>query len=481
MVIRKLLIGCLAAAAVAGAVAAQPALTPAAAAAGCEEVLREARKAGLAVGFAAVQAEGGAEVCRSLSDRPMIPASNMKLVAAGAALLGLGAEHAIFTDLVAHGSQAGDVLQGHLRLRGEGDPTLKSPETPAFLARRVAEAGIRRVAGDLLVDDRLFDREFQGPAWPKDAPTEEHMAGAAALSLDHGTVAVTVSAGPRPGDPATVKIVPEGAGVRCLSKLTTTADRGEHLISVVRPPAENVLTVSGRVAAGTRAQEVSVAIHDPAMVFGHALAAALRHAGVTVDGQVRRPDGDEKASGGRLLVRIETKLGDIVPVMLKASQNHRAEMVWKHLGACLGGAGSFAGGAEAVRKVLAARDIALDGAVLADGSGLSRDNRVSADQVVAILAAVWKSAGAGIFRESLPAGGEPGSTLRNRLKDLGPRVRAKTGYIRGVVALSGYVEPASGPAIAFSILTRQERPGRLGAKSVEDRIVRILARVKAGP
>ena len=122
----------------------------------CRKAFQGLSKHGIVSSFVAMDARTGDVIAEHGARRLLVPASNMKVLTAAAALLGAGPDHLILTDLVLHGVSRGGDLYGSLRLRGEGDPTLRAKEVLPALVSRVRAKGIRRVRGDLLVDDRLL-------------------------------------------------------------------------------------------------------------------------------------------------------------------------------------------------------------------------------------------------------------------------------------------------------------------------------------
>ena len=446
----------------------------------CRKALQGLSKDGIVTLFVAVDARTGDVITQRGARQMLVPASNMKVLTAAAALLGPGPDHLIMTDLVMHGERRGGDVHGPLRLRGEGDPSLRARDLlPAFVSR-VRATGIRRVRGDLLVDDRLFDQVFHGPAWPDNSPAKTYMAEVAALSLDEGTVALRVSGAPRVGLPARVEVLPAGA-LTLRGTVKTCARPKEQAIWGERRRSEDLMRVGGRCWIKTRGLLVPVAAHDPAMVFGRALKRALGDAGVRVDGAVRRPGPREKRTGGHLLARVRTPVRDVLPVLMKRSQNHRAEMLFKHLGALGPEGGSFAGGAAAVRRILERSGADPGTCIVADGSGLSRENRVSADHLVSVLRAVWLSPVRDVFVNALPYGGEPAGTMRKRLQKVGERVRAKTGTLSDASALAGYVTTETGRTVIFAVLTNGSKGGMVWRmRDAQDAIVRALVRLGDG-
>lgn len=332
------------------------------------------------------------------------------------------------------------------------------------------------------MDDTAFSDGFTGPNWPKDEPTRSWMAEVAALSLDHAMVEVVVTGGAAGGARAEARIRPEASGWTLDNRLTTCPAAGDQVIHIQRQDDTRTLIATGRVWRDTRDQAHGVAIHDAVLVFGSALMGALKDAGILVEGRMRRPGRGERFAAGHLLGRTESPVASILPAVMKNSQNHRAEMLFKHLGYRDSGAGAFASGGSAVSAILERERVPLGKAVLADGSGLSRDNRVTARGLVAVLQAMAGRPDFDRILDLFPEGGEASTTLSRRLRDLGSRVKAKTGTLSTVVALSGYVRSEDGRWIAFSFLANAPAAGQVGnMRSLCDDLVRALARVRLRP
>jgi D-alanyl-D-alanine carboxypeptidase/D-alanyl-D-alanine-endopeptidase (penicillin-binding protein 4) len=438
-----------------------------------------ARAKGFEVGFLAKNLNSGHIVAAHDADRALIPASNQKILTTAAALLAFGSSGAFRTELVAHGVVTDQVVHGSLRLWSNGDPTLEATRTPIDLARAVRDAGITRVTGDLLLDDRSFGGGFTGPNWPKDEPTRAYMAEVNALSLDYGMMSVRVTGGASVSERPRVVLEPASSGWTLDSRLSTCEASKDQLVHVVRRDKDRVIQVTGKVWKNTNDQPHAFAIHDSAEVFGHVLKQSLQDAGVQLDGRVRRPESDQEFVGGRRLAFVETPHTSAYPPILKRSQNHCAEMLFKHLGVSDSGAGTFAASGEQLTRLLQGAQVRTSGLVAADGSGLSRDNRVAPITIVDILTILAARDDFADYREWLPHGGEASSTLSRRLQDVGQKVRAKTGTLSTVVALSGYVETMDGSLVAFSVLTNASDRGRTAKmRDLCDDLVRSLSRMK---
>jgi D-alanyl-D-alanine carboxypeptidase/D-alanyl-D-alanine-endopeptidase (penicillin-binding protein 4) len=357
----------------------------------------------------------------------------------------------------------GKTPDGALVVTGGGDPNLSGRffggdpgRVLRLMARDVAARGVREVK-ELVLDASRFDDEYVHADWPNDQAERWYCAPVAALVYNDSCWDVTVYPRPRPGAAARVDVQPALLGASISNRCETVA-AGPHIVHVGRG-RETDLEVRGRILRTSAGVTGHVAVRDPVMFFGRGLAAALEREGVRIAGGVRRG----RAARQKRLVVYRSDLRRTLKVMLTNSQNLYAECTLKRLGT-----GSFASGAAAVLRALARMGVESAGVVVADGSGLARANRVTARALYGTLHAMREST---LFVEALAAGGE--GTLRRRYRDLGARVRAKTGTIRGVRSLSGYVTGRGGDRWVFVILANG--PSARSARRLQDRIVRILA------
>jgi D-alanyl-D-alanine carboxypeptidase/D-alanyl-D-alanine-endopeptidase (penicillin-binding protein 4) len=400
--------------------------------------------------------DGAAPLLAVAPDAARIPASNAKLLTAAAAVILLGEDFHFETTI-------GKTPDGALVVTGGGDPNLSGrffDGDPArvlrLMARDVAAKGVREVT-ELVLDASRFDDEYVHAGWPLDQAERWYCAPVAALVYNDSCWDVTVYPRQRPGAAARVDVQPAILRASVANRCETVT-AGKHVVHVGRG-GDTDLEVRGRILRTSAGVSSHVAVRDPVMFFGRGLAAALEAEGVRVAGSVRRG----RAARQTRLVAYRSDLKRTLKVMLTNSQNLYAECTLKRLGA-----GSFASGAEAVLSALARMDVDPASVVVADGSGLARSNRVTARALYATLQAMRERP---IFVEALAAGGE--GTLRRRYKELAARVRAKTGTIRGVKSLSGYVTGRGGHRYVFVILANGRSARR--ARQLQDRVVRILA------
>lgn len=391
------------------------------------------------------------------ADTPRAPGSNQKLLTAAAALRLLGRD-AFLETTVAQGPA------GELVVIGGGDPNLSGrffdgdpTRILRHLAGSVAAKGVREVAGDLVLDASRFDDEWVHPLWPGDQLDRWYCAPVAALIYNDSCWDVRVLPADQVGEAARLEIQPSLIKPALLNRCLTVATRKEHVVHLGRPP-EGDIEVSGGILKGSSGVDGSITVRNPVLFFGEAFRAALLAEGITLRGGLRVG----RVEGAHPLVVYRSSLKSVLPVMLARSQNLYAECLFKLLGE-----GSFTGGGAAVGRALREMGIDPAGVTAIDGSGLANANRVSARVLYRVLQAMAEEPA---FVESLATGGT--GTLEDRYRDLQGRLRAKTGTIRGVTALSGYVTGRDGGRRVFSILANGDTRG---VRAFQDAVVRRLA------
>ncbi len=456
-----------------------------------------ARQVAPQIGVHVVDLMSGKTVYSYNPDTRRILASNTKLVTSAAALDRLGPGYFFETEVLVRGKISGGALAGDLAIVGGGDPNLsgRQYQGDSFGAFREWAAALKRIGagrieGDLILVHGLFDQEYVHSDWPRDQLTRWYEAPVAALSFNDNCVLVKVSPS-RPGAAARVEIVPPLPMFQVESSaLTTGRSRSQWLKidrkepGVVTPEGaeggqRNVLAVGGRIYRGTESYDKWLAVSDPLEYFGAALEAALAEEGIRITGRVLatatlpRANVQPKTPWRRLLTH-RTDLLTVLEVVNKRSQNFYAESVLKLLGARLCGRGTWAGGLEATREFLA--EAGITGSYrLADGSGMSRNNAFTPEQLTALLRHMFFHRWGEEFLRTLPASGELDLKWERRLAERPYRgnVMAKTGYLSGVSTLSGYAKARSGSVYAFSILMNRIR-GESRARAAQDRIVKAV-------
>jgi len=395
------------------------------------------------------------------SRKLVMPASNLKLVTLAVAADRLGWGFQYDTRLEALGRTDSGTLQGDLVVVGGGDPSITGQDfgpAPLFAewADAVTRAGIQRVNGRIIGDDRLFDRQGLAPGWSWDYLTASYAAPSGALSYNENAIVVRVAPGLAAGTAATIDAAPAGHGLTIRNEVTTgPADSSAH-VELSRPPGGLTLTVVGSVPVGGPAIVRGAAVDDPTRFFVEGLRLALSDRGILVRDGVGTIDAPTAPAESRRVIatRSSAPLSALAGYFLKVSQNFYADMLLKTIGRAAGRPGSAAEGVRVVRETIAAWGVAPDEIVMNDGSGLSRYDYLTADAVVAVLRHVWQDARLrGPFVSALPVAGHDG-TLDTRMRGtiLDDRVEAKTGTLANVRSLSGYLETTTGKHVVFAIL-----------------------------
>lgn len=397
------------------------------------------------------------------ADELLNPASNMKILTTVAALSILGPEYRFATEVLVDEEPVGGVLKGNLYLRGKGDPSLDT-ERLFRIVRELRFLGLKEIQGAIVVDDTYFDDQYDGPGWEQDDSDRPYMAGAGAVSLNFNAVGIHVHPGDKQGGKARVSLDPP-SDYLILEDRTETAPRSGRQRIEVNSLAEGNkqrIVVSARMPAGRRGGTFYRRISNPPLYTGETLKAMLVEQGVPVKGRVRL--GAAPARLRPFYVTHSEPLAVLIHKLNKWSQNHMSEMLLKAMGAeTLGAPGTWAKGAAAVEGFLAKEvGIPRGALVMRNGSGLNDTNRISARQLVQVL--IWAREQLLVAPElltSLPVAGVDGTT-RNRMGGTPAqgRIRAKTGTLQNVTALSGYATSLGGKTYAFAIMVN-DYPGRL--------------------
>lgn len=437
--------------------------------------------AGSGAGVLVVSLDRGDTLFAREIDRLYTPGSNLKLFTAAAALARLGPDYRFRTPLLATGQLDGDTLRGDLVLVGRGDPDLVTADL-AVLVDTLVSRGVRVITGDLRADASWFDAVEWGTGWMWDDGPYWYWPYVSALTLNDNTVSVTV----RPtafGDTVAVVLDPPTRYVEVRVTARTTAPGTEPDLEIDRhwTPKENVIDVLGTLPAGGDSVVALRTVEDPALYAATVLGELLAARGVTVLGTVRH--GPLMGAAAATVARHGSdSLAVSLRNFLKASDNLTGEQLVKQLGAeSAGPPGSYETGLAAVLAYLA-REVGIDTLALriADGSGVSRYNLVTARQIVQLLAhmAGQKKLGP-LYATALPIAAVDG-TLEERMAGTpaAARARAKTGSLEGVTALSGYVPSSTGERLAFGILMEFFVGPAASRRAVQDSIVATLSRFR---
>ncbi len=408
-------------------------------------------------------------------DLLMIPASNFKLVVSATTLELLGPDFKFQTEVFANGPVQDGVLDGDLIIKGGGDPVLSTANLTE-LASQVKETGVKSVKGNIVADDTLFDRQRLGSGWSWDSLQYYYSAEVSALNLNRNTVDVYVRPGKEVGDPVEVDLSPKTTYFTVENTATTGKKGSANTIWVSRPLGLNIIRVSGSIAHGTNvtSRETLRSIMEPQLYTGYAFVTELGKQGIEVSGSVlsgKLPDGAKAVAA-----HSSPPLSRVLSLLNKPSDNLIADVLLKYLGAHFKETGSWDNGADVERDFCKKMGMNMGGLSISDGSGLSRFNYISANNLIKLLEYMHSSKHFKVFYDSLPIAGVDGS-LYSRMRNASTKnnLRAKTGYIGRVSSLSGYVNTKSGEPLAFAIIMNHHLCPKSDATGLQDKIGVLLA------
>lgn len=427
------------------------------------------------VGVAVSDVLTGEEVFALSGDAQLNPASNAKIVTAACALKVLGPEFRFASSL--HGDREDAAIRGHIHFKGHADPTLTSADLYS-MARELRATGLRRVEGDVVVDDTYFDEQNLPFAFDRQ-PDEENRfrSPVGAASLNENALAITIAPGPVGMERARVALDPPGYATLTNDSITVGQGANDPKIATDSSEGRARIRVYGQVPLGARPVTYYRRIDDPSSFTGWGVKAALEAAGVSVGGGVRV--GPLPPGTPLLAEHVSAPLSSVLWETGKMSNNFVTETVLKTMGAETSrGPGTWAAATEACAGVLETFGVARGTYTYRNGSGLYDGDLFSARQLVRVLRGAYLDPSIRPeFLTQLATGGADG-TIGERYR--GPatkrRVRAKTGTLADVSTLSGYVLDAEGRnPIAFSILVNKA-PGYVSAaRGYQERIVTAIA------
>ncbi len=451
------------------------------------------------VGMRVVRLSDGHVLYARNSERLFVPASNMKLFTTALALSKLGADYRLATQIGAEVPiDASGTLAGDLELIGGGDPSLSGREYPyrshtspgaiySFraideLADQLTARGLQRIEGNVVGDDSRYVWEPQPGPWSSDSATREYGAPVSALILHDNTFALTLRPAPRVGDSARIILTPPFENFT-IDNRVITSERGERKIQVYRSASGRELHVWGTIPRGDAGYTQELAIGDPALYAAEVLRDALLRRGVSIQGEAvarhRFPDETSSDSPKPEVLLAEHRsplLFELLQVVDKVSQNLHAEMFLREVAVAAGHAGSREAGLAAMKEFLTSIDISGAEYQFTDGSGLSRDTLVSPSAITKLLAHMNQSEHREEWLNLLPIGGEDG-TLGSRFAGHpeARTIRAKTGTLDHVKAMSGYADTPAYGRVAFSLLVNNfEEPAPGVTKAIDDLVLVLL-------
>lgn len=406
--------------------------------------------------------DDGTVIFAQNADELLNPASNVKLVTAAAALARLGPDYRFDTDFLTDAELRNDGKAKVLYVRGKGDPTLNTDKLYGIVSE-LMHAGLKDV-GDVVLDEGWFDLEREAPGFDQEVGDRSYLAPTGALSLNWNAVGVYLRPGDSVGSTASAELEP-ASDYFVVEGRVITGTRLQRRFSVSskldKDKQRQRIEVRGFVPKERGTWSVWKKIDQPALYFGATLKGLLAQRGIKVRGKVRL--GPVPSNAKMLYVAQSETLDLVLKKLNKHSSNFVAEQLIKTLGAEVKGApGTTAKGIAVVEEFLEKEvGLAKGSYIMRNGSGLNDTNRFSSAQTNRLLRVMWdRFPLAPEYLSSLGIAGKDG-TIKYRFEgsDAVWRLRAKTGTLENVSALSGYVQGVGGERFIFSIFVN-DFPGR---------------------
>jgi D-alanyl-D-alanine carboxypeptidase/D-alanyl-D-alanine-endopeptidase (penicillin-binding protein 4) len=427
------------------------------------------------VGLAVQVAETGDVLYENEAEKRFVPASNTKIVTAAVALDALPTGFRWTTRFVADGPIRDGALQGDLWIIGGGDPVLSRSDVAGWTAI-LKKAGIKQINGDIIGDDRVFEDGQWGDGWMWNDVYGGWATGTSGLQLHPNTVRAYLIPGPALGDDARMELRGGGPDLPVENRVRTGAPGSDVRLEFLPPPEGGDVRLEGWVPLGPDTVPLYLATPHPTLYLLAYLGDQLQRDGIEVSGETRRAGPADRPSQPTWSTELHSEpLSTVVTKMLKPSDNQIAETVLRTIGREAGDGGSVESGLEVVQETLAAWGIEPGAMSLSDGSGLSRYNEVTPNAMVRLLRAMWRHPEFETFEAAMPVAGVDGTLKRRLLGTPGEsNVKAKTGSLSSVRALSGYLRDGAGETLVFSLLLNgYDAPGDV-AVALEDLLVEQL-------
>jgi D-alanyl-D-alanine carboxypeptidase/D-alanyl-D-alanine-endopeptidase (penicillin-binding protein 4) len=405
--------------------------------------------------------------------KPMMPASTMKLVTTYSGLSILGPDYRWRTNAYADGTlDANGVLHGNLYIQGTGDPKLV-PEELIDLVQKIHKAGIQGIDGALVLDKRYFDPSTRDlPPFDDDA-TAPYNVGPDPLLYAFKSLSFTLT--PSSDGTVAIDVLPALAQLQIDNQMRAVngpcrGDAASASPTVTPTPNGTVVaSFAGDYSVRCGPRTINVAVLDHSAFFAGGFLALWQQTGGTFSGATR--EGAVPAGAKLVATHQGPMLSDIVRDINKFSNNTMARNLFLSIGAAEEKAPATpAKSARTIQAFLRRDSIDMQYLTLDNGSGLSRDEHLTALSLADLLQRANASPVAQVFVQSLPIAGVDG-TMRNRLinQGAGGNAHIKTGTLRDVRAIAGYVASADGNS--YVVVSLINDPHSESARAAHDALL----------
>ncbi|MFN4308080.1 D-alanyl-D-alanine carboxypeptidase/D-alanyl-D-alanine-endopeptidase [Sulfurihydrogenibium azorense] len=402
----------------------------------------------------------------ALKDKqPFIPASNQKILTTASAIINLTPDYRFKTQILTDGFVKDGVLKGNLYLKGGADPSLSYEDLKSF-ADYLKQIGILKIEGDIIGDNSFFLEEGRGHGWPEKDFEYCFTAPFSALSLNENCLRLELISDKKR---VSVKMYPDNEYYEIVNNLAISKKYSDYKVKV----EGRKIYLTGYIKSLSKA-EVSIPVENPSLHTTSAFYKMMKESGIKITGKYHL--GKTPPNANPVITHKSQPLKEIIKKANKDSNNFYAEQIFRTLGKEILGKGDTETSATVVINTLKKVGIDVSNIRIYDGSGLSKFNQLTPESIAKILSYMYNTPYFFDFYQSLAVAGTDG-TLKHRFKDVKGKIYAKTGYIKGVKNLSGYILSDNGEVYVFSILVNNLKFTEI-ANKIQESICLILANGK---
>ena len=397
------------------------------------------------------------------------PASNQKILTTAAAYLFLGEDYNFSTSVYYQGEIKDSILKGDIFLKGNFDPGF-TVEDLDQLVRQVKNYGIKEIAGNIYADISAMDSLYWGKGWMWDDEAQ-HITP---LPVSGNIIKLITKPG-EIGYPASTEMIPATNFCK-VKNFSNTVNSGKNTLTATKELHNNkVFVLKGNIPISSGPDTLSLIVTNSTQYFLTLTKERIAKAGIVLKGVT---DTLSLSPVAKKIFSIEHNIVPIINQTNKYSDNFNAELILRTLALKhFGKNASAQNGFEYIDSLISLAGIKTKDYRLADGSGLSHYNLVSAQLLISVLKYIYYNH-PNIFQkmyDSFPIAGIDG-TLKDRMKNSNAagKVHAKTGGLSGVSTLSGYIQSKNNHMIAFSIMIQNYVGSAERARQIQDRLCEII-------
>ncbi len=428
------------------------------------------------VGVKVIDLKNNAVLAAMNDQKLFMPASNMKLLTAVAAVIQLGKDYRYTTSILATNKRIEKgVLRGNVYFNFSGDPSLDKRDLYQLIAS-LRKQGISKIDGNIYIVANSFGPKFYGPGWMWDDENTCFSAPVSSIILDHNCFNAEVRPSPKLGHVANIFSHQPQTLIKFINNTTTTAHYNRDCALDLKASLANHYTLSGCMPQAQKRRYLSIAIKNPILYGKELIKLYLKDNRIAISGKVI--SGSLKPNLIELAAHQSKPLAVLLKKMLKESDNLYADAFFKTIGTdYFKTTGTWQNSRKAVEAILAKNaGLNFKHINIFDGAGGSRYDFISPDDFIKLLTAIYHNPD---LRETvipaLPIAGEDGTLIGRLYRKLYiGRVRAKTGTMRSVSTLSGYITTNRNNVLAFSIMVNGFTSKARRYQHIEDKICQLL-------